>query len=470
MYHDVLMFTDPIPDIVVLIPGILGSVLQRNGKDVWAISGSGIGKALASGWGSIQSLALKNDSDADDLGDQVTAPRMIDDVHLIPWLWKIDGYTRIRRALTTSFQDIKAGKNFFEFPYDWRRDNRVAARRLAKESKQWLEERRKTTGNANAKLILICHSMGGLVARYFLEVLGGWRDTLALITFGTPFRGSLNALDFTANGMRKRIGPIPIIDLSDLLRSFTSVYQLLPIYPCHDEGNGLVRVTEAKKIPNLVLARAEAALAFHDEIRTAVTANLKNEAYLQNRYYIHPIVGTRQPTLQSSRWKDRFEMFYEYQNSDMDGDGTVPRVSATPIEIEKERRETFIAEKHGSLQNASEVWSHLQSVLRNSRLDLSIFKAAGDLRANNIQVGLSIDDLYEKGEPIRLRAHPEEAVGLTAELADVDGLNLWVQDMKPTPDGWYETEFPPKSEGVYRIKVYGKEGVCPVQDVFAVGG
>jgi hypothetical protein len=29
----------PLRDMVVLLPGISGSVLQKNGKDVWAISG-----------------------------------------------------------------------------------------------------------------------------------------------------------------------------------------------------------------------------------------------------------------------------------------------------------------------------------------------------------------------------------------------------------------------------------------------
>ena len=48
--------------------------------------------------------------------------------------------------------------------------------------------------------------MGGLVSRYYLEVLGGWRDTRRLITFGTPYRGSLNAVDFAANGFSKFFG------------------------------------------------------------------------------------------------------------------------------------------------------------------------------------------------------------------------------------------------------------------------
>ena len=80
--------------------------------------------------------------------------------------------------------------------------------------------------------------MGGLVARWYLECLGGWQDTRALITFGTPHRGSLNAVDFLVNGFVKKLGPLKVADLSRLLRSLTSVYQLLPIYPCVDVGAG----------------------------------------------------------------------------------------------------------------------------------------------------------------------------------------------------------------------------------------
>ena len=49
----------------------------------------------------------------------------------------------------------------------------------------------------------MAHSMGGLVSRYYLEVLGGWHNARALFTFGTPYRGSLNAVNVLANGMRK---------------------------------------------------------------------------------------------------------------------------------------------------------------------------------------------------------------------------------------------------------------------------
>jgi triacylglycerol esterase/lipase EstA (alpha/beta hydrolase family) len=166
------------------------------------------------------------------LGDGVTATRVVPDLHLIPGLWKIDGYGKIRQSLEKAFE-LTQGKNLFEFPYDWRRDNRAAARKLHREVHAWLSAWRKGSGQADAKLILVAHSMGGLVARHFLEVLGGWRDTRCLATFGTPYGGSINALQTLVEGTR--IGGL--IDVSATMRSFTSVYQLLPTYPCVAAGS-----------------------------------------------------------------------------------------------------------------------------------------------------------------------------------------------------------------------------------------
>jgi hypothetical protein len=80
---------------------------------------------------SVHDLELHDDDPAvDDLGDGVTAPRLQPDLHLIPGLWSIDGYSHIRSSISATF-DVIDGQNWFDFPYDWRRDNRVAARHLA---------------------------------------------------------------------------------------------------------------------------------------------------------------------------------------------------------------------------------------------------------------------------------------------------------------------------------------------------
>ena len=341
----------PMTDVVVLLPGITGSVLRDSaGRDVWAPTAGAAARALVTLGRSITDLELR-DGDAD---DGVTAPLMVPDLHLIPGLWKIDGYSKPSAYLQRQFA-VTPGRNFFAFPYDWRRDNRVAARRLKEQADRWLWQWRQES--PEAKLILVGHSMGGLVARYFLECLDGWRDTRRLVTFGTPYRGSLNAVNFLVHGMQKRLGPIPVLDLSRLLRSFPSIYQLLPIYPCLDLGDGaLMRVSEVAGLPHVDPERARAANGFHREIEQAVTAHLDDEEYRRGRYTIHPIVGTFQATLLSARRSGGgVEVLGSYPGFEPDGDGTVPRVSATPIEFPHEEGAMFAAERHGSLQHNDSV-------------------------------------------------------------------------------------------------------------------
>src|SRR6185503_9065345 len=114
-------------------------------------------------------------------------------------LVKIDGYSRIRRYLIEQLGLVE-GKNYREFPYDWRRDNRASAKRLESQAMSWLTAWRRDSGAPDARLVLIGHSMGGLVSRYFVECLGGWKATRTVITLGTPHRGSLNAVNFLVHG------------------------------------------------------------------------------------------------------------------------------------------------------------------------------------------------------------------------------------------------------------------------------
>jgi hypothetical protein len=456
----------PMPDVIVLLPGILGSVLQRNGKDVWAFSAGALARGIFSGLGTIQDLALTDDPDVDDLGDGVCASRLLSDAHLIPGLWKIDGYTGIAQYIQSTFK-VEPGKNYFEFPYDWRRDNAVSARRLKEMALQWLESWR-GTGRVSAKLIFVCHSMGGLVARYFLEVLDGWKETRALVTFGTPYRGSLNALNFITNGLEKKVGPVTLLDLSEMLRSFTSVYQLLPIFECYDPGDGKQRrVGEITGIPNMDPRKAAAALSFHNKIREHVEINQKDPEYKNSGYRIYPIVGTHQPTLQSARLEgDSVVITADFNGKDYSGDGTVPRVSATPIELSQERREIFVSQQHGSLQNTQSVLVQLEGILEGNQIDLDIFKAA-EPADEPIHLGIKLDDVYEKDEPIRAQIVADREHGaLECKLiGDTNGVISTVPVKTGGPVT--EVELPPQAAGFYRFSVSG-QGAFPVTDMFVV--
>lgn len=458
-------------DLIVVLPGITGSVLRKNGRDVWALSAQGILGALRTLGDSFDALRLREDPvDVDDLGDGVSADRLMEDVHVVPGLWKIDGYTTIVRRLIGDF-DLRPGENFFEFPYDWRRDNRVAARRLARATHGWLTRWREVSAQPDARLVLIAHSMGGLVCRHFLEVLEGWKVTRRLITFGTPYRGSLNALGFLANGMVKKLGPINLVDLSQLLRSFTSVYQLLPIYPCVDVGGGpLQRVAEAQApLPNVDAERARRALQFHRDIEAAVAANRRDERYLREGYSIHPVVGTHQPTWLSARLAaGRIELQRDYPGLAMDGDGTVPRVSAVPIELSGQQRECFVAESHGSLQNFGPVLVQVQGLLASDGTNWDVFR--DPLPA---KVALALEDAYAAGETVTIRARcldVKPAPELSATVTATDGSHEpFRAKLRPGADGWAQIEMPPPAAGTYRVQV-GITGQSPsVSDVFVAG-
>lgn len=448
----------PMSDLIVVIPGIGGSVLQRHGKTVWSPRpGAALRAALSLG-GSIRNLALKGDDHTlDHLDDGVTAPALVPDLHIVPGLdWKIDGYTRLRRTLFDRF-DLEEGRNYLEFPYDWRRDNRVAARRLDAVVRPALKAWRERSGNPDARLILVGHSMGGIISRIFLEFHDGWNITRRLVTFGTPYSGSINALEFLANGFRKAWG---LIDLSSMLRSFTSVYQLLPSYRCLDVDGEWKLLDEVPGIPNVDPVRLADALKLHRAVRQAVD----DAGDPLSRYDIRPIVGDTQRTKWGARLNGSgVEARFDRGAGQDGGDGTVPRVSAVPHELlDGWHNVSFFSEKHGSLQNDEAVFEHLSGVLRIVPLETRDVFPAGDT-----PVALDVDDVTAP-EPLTIRALPRDPVpGLTARVeALADGTERIVP-LAEGPDGWFTAEVPGLADGDYRVHV-GGAGIRPVTAIAGV--
>ena len=451
-------------DLIVLLPGIMGSVLKKDNKVVWGFMPGAIARALFTGGGAIASaLEMKGDDPVrETLDDGVTAEELLPDLHLLPGYWKIDGYSAVSRFIQSTF-DVEQGKNFRVFPYDWRRDNRAAARKLQRATHAWLQEWRRQS--PDAKLILIAHSMGGIVSRYFLDVLEGWTDTRALITFGTPYRGSLNALDTLCNGLRK--GPVTLDRLSEFCRSCTSIYQLLPIYPVYDDGGGTpLRVGEITGIPGVDAGKAKEALAVHREIMTAVDNNLKREAYQTGRYKLFPIVGNVQSTLQSAMLDNgKVVLRTSLENKDNSGDGTVPRVSAIPHEYSKADNATFAAMKHGSLQNTPSLLEHLEGVITGLDLDLGKFLEP-DKRA---QLSLNMGDVYFTDERVTIGVDAgDDRLALKARIIDsVSGAQVTEQAMRDNRDGTYSADCGLLNEGSYRVEVSGTSAAM-VADSFGV--
>jgi hypothetical protein len=450
-------------DVYVLVPGILGSVLQKDGKDAFGLTAEAGFRALFSGGRSITGLRLEEPAwvadpsgveaarTVPDLGDGVIADRLAGDAHLVPGLWKVDGYGKVGQFLRKRFGLVE-GESYFEFPYDWRRDNRVAAHRLAASCGQWLAARR--AQHPDARLVLLGHSMGGLVSRYYLEVLGGWRDTRRLVTLDTPYRGSLNAVDFTSNGFTKFFG---LVDLTDLMVSFTSVQQLLPIYPCIKTDDGMKRLTEVPEVlPRLEPAQIQAARSFHKEIEDAVARNRQDGEYVARGDWVRPVVGIDQPTFQTAVWDGgRLAMVRDYDGDDLGGDGTVPRVSASPQEATSDQSAMFSSDKHASLQNADGVHTQVRGWI--NQIDLGDFLAGGPEH-----VAVDTADVHQAGSPVHVTLDPSAPVGkLVVSLTWVSGPSAPAspadsRELSPVA-GATEVELTAKEPGVYRLQVEGPE-------------
>ena len=137
--------------------------------------------------------------------------------------------------MTTPGQAIRPGaKYYYPFYYDWRLDNAHNAARLA----DFIDQIRLDFGDPELKVDIIAHSMGGLIARYYIrygraDVLDGndfpvnmygAERVRRIILLGTPNLGSVKILNAFIDGIQvgfRKIG-------TEILVTMPSMYQLLP--------------------------------------------------------------------------------------------------------------------------------------------------------------------------------------------------------------------------------------------------
>jgi len=447
--------------LLIFLPGVMGSVLQKDGRDVWALSGQGLWEYLRTLGQSLNDLRVPQDDwQQDDLGDGIQAVRLIEDIHSIPRVMEHAGYSVLVQHIKESFDNLEEGNilqphanaNFFTFPYDWRRDNRVAARKLKNFIDQQLPLWREASGAWDAQVILIGHSLGGLVARYYVEALEGWRTCHTLITVGSPHRGALGALNMLVNGVHPLLG-----GLNAVVRSLESAYQILPAYPAIQVGGQYKRVIEMDALPPVDMARArQARKNFLDAIVEHARRNVQDKDYLTHTL---PWLGTHQSTWQSASWQDnRLVMSYAppagLPDSLADGDGTVPRVAAVPIDLDGKGLERFAIEQHGWLTNnpmtlsplldtvtqlaaggTSEFWGVTDTPLFG--LSLRVEPVYARAEPVTVQVKLVADD--DQARAVTVRVTPKnttvESVTQTAQANAAQAVDVVLGELKP---GLYE--------------------------------
>jgi Lecithin:cholesterol acyltransferase len=425
-------------DLVVIIPGITGTVLRRDGHDVWNLSLNAVGRSLTAFTRTIDSLRLPRD-----VGTGPAPPAMAFELggllrgwHLWPGLYGGPGYRQLIDVLSGA-----AGNAVRTFGYDWRLSNTHTAKLLSDKVEYWLTDWRIRTGNVDAKVVFVCHSMGGLIARYYLEVLGGRQYARRLITLGTPYRGSVNAIRALTGDAFSILRPLGRqVAITEVARSFPALAELLPTYRCVANTSGPIDLRGAA-LADLPAGAVDSGFQFHDEIAAAVARNSPPP------YHIHAFAGKRQATWQSLTYSNGRREYKRLQRGrDQRGDGTVPIFSAIPPEWPSTELASCHAVRHGGLCLATAV------------LDLVLDKIEplnmGDVLSPPCELGLNLPDITDDAKPLDIWIDSDrQDLLLHARIEDpVTSRVLMESAMAPDGRGGYGASFelPP---GTWRVAV-----------------
>ncbi|MGI9329032.1 MAG: esterase/lipase family protein [Pseudomonadales bacterium] len=223
------------PNPAIVIPGLLGSRLvhRETGREIWPGS---LRHVLFSRY---EQLALPFDvenltSQPDPLEVQgITETAAGRDFYgrLLSTLTDYGGYTRTELGEPIS---DRATRRVYVFAYDWRQDNVRTAQSLA----EFLDQIRLDYNEPELKFDLIAHSMGGLMARYFLrygteDVLDDNRLTVTwagaayinkMVLLGTPNMGAISSIEGLIHGQQVGLRKIP----QEVVATMPSSYQLFP--------------------------------------------------------------------------------------------------------------------------------------------------------------------------------------------------------------------------------------------------
>ncbi len=238
---------------VVVLPGIMGSELVGSDGLLWP----NVARALRNP----ERLAVGADSD-------LKVGGIARQVVVVKGVIKLEAYSHLVQYLEEGL-GYKSGHDLLQFAYDWRQDNRESAQHLKNAIDQW----RENVIGRDTKFVILCHSMGALVSRYYLQCLGGAANVCKFVSmggahFGAPFmiQTLLNGPELLPLGLGRK-------GLHEALCTMPSGYQLVPPYPvAYDADNNLINVYDddswVKKEHRHLLRSAR---EFHEEIGSTVS-------------------------------------------------------------------------------------------------------------------------------------------------------------------------------------------------------
>jgi pimeloyl-ACP methyl ester carboxylesterase len=341
---------------IIFIPGMAGSTLDIGG------AGNAWPGSLSTNDEAFKVLTLKDDGKNPANGPRVVATGTVRygagdvynaglgllDLQMFPIY---QGFYDYMEKQGYKLDVNPTGKVFFDFPYDFRQDNRNWTTLLDNKVNAVLK---KTSAD---KVILVGHSMGGLQARLYMKDANRAKKVASVIFMGTPHQGSPMAFYAFTEGYNFGNSKLSDERMWEIAGNWAGGYQLLPSYPfiidADDPAKGPVgleamlhenwistqeyeqykaakkagkKYTINKGFPNDKFASDS--LVFHNQLGDSV------DKYPGVKYYM--IRGTDQKTVEYLVGKMTYIdglpegqlSFTKQMSPDKKGDGTVPQQGA----------------------------------------------------------------------------------------------------------------------------------------------
>ena len=312
---------------VVFVPGAMGTELWRGEDRIWP-----------------NVRQLLQDPGAFHIENPLEPRGLVGQVVVIPNVFKMERYNRFSEFLEETL-GYERGRDLLEVGYDWRNDLRQAARLLHERIEDWGVDR---------PITLVAHSMGCLVARYYVERLGGKNKVERLILLGGPHNGFPKSILFLATGRDM----LPFGMLRDRIReglaNFPAFYQLLPPYACIEDETGrkLSALRDESWVAEPQRHLLRDALKFRRELGASVSVPVVSVF----GYGLKTVTGLRVSHGSDGMWR-KLELVIEEG-----GDATVPDSSA----IVKNSEIHPVQQHHGSLYVDNDVRKRLRLELTRS--------------------------------------------------------------------------------------------------------
>ena len=199
---------------IILVPGLLGSCIIDDNNIFW----DPINANRDSQFSILEKLKLLQQDEEGNSLMNTRAPNMKDDFDLVGGAMNLqkDWYYNTKERFQDEYDVVM-------FQFDWRIDNKISAQQLD----TFIEE------NEWEEVILVAHSMGGIVTSTYLTMGEEQRNKVSLhISLGTPYFGIAEIVGLFENGYW------PFADnsyieffkpfIQDMAVCMPSLYQMLP--------------------------------------------------------------------------------------------------------------------------------------------------------------------------------------------------------------------------------------------------